>query len=60
MMNFIDKSKKTVKQLAGKLQILEGIGNLSSDRHLRIEEKKKQGEATVTHTVEDVKSDPWS
>ena len=59
-MGLKDTSKATVKQFPGKLKTLEGIRNLSSDRHLRIEEKKKQEEVKVAYTVEDLKNDPWS
>jgi uncharacterized protein YjbJ (UPF0337 family) len=49
------RAKATAKNLEGKLQ--EGLGNMTDDPQNQSEGKKKQGEAKVQHTTEDVKDE---
>jgi uncharacterized protein YjbJ (UPF0337 family) len=52
-MSLEDRVKATAKNIEGKVQ--EAIGDLTGDSKDQLEGKEKQAEATVRHTVEDVK-----
>lgn len=52
-MSLKNRAKATAKNIEGKLQ--EVVGDLTGNPRDQIEGREKQTEATVRHTVEDVK-----
>jgi uncharacterized protein YjbJ (UPF0337 family) len=54
-MSLEDRAKATVKNIEGKVQ--EAVGDLTGDPKTQAEGKEKQAEATVRHTVENIKEE---
>jgi uncharacterized protein YjbJ (UPF0337 family) len=54
-MSLQNKAEATAKNIEGKVQ--EAVGNLTGDPKDQAAGKAKQAEATVQHTVEDVKDE---
>lgn len=52
-MSLEDKAKATAKNIEGKAK--EAVGKITDDPELEAEGKAKQAEASVRHSVEDVK-----
>lgn len=52
-MSLVDKVKATAKNIEGKAQ--EAVGNLTGDPEIQAEGQAKQVEASVRHTVENMK-----
>jgi len=52
-MSLVDKVKATAKNIEGKAQ--EAVGNLTEDPETQAEGQAKQVEASVRHTVENMK-----
>jgi uncharacterized protein YjbJ (UPF0337 family) len=53
IMSLQNRSKATAKNIEGKVQ--EAVGDLTGDPQAQAEGQKKQAEASIRHTVEDVK-----
>jgi uncharacterized protein YjbJ (UPF0337 family) len=52
-MSLVDKAKATAKNIEGKAQ--EAVGNLTGDPETQAEGQAKQVEASIRHTVENMK-----
>lgn len=52
-MSLKNRAKATAKNIEGKVQ--EAVGGLTGDTKAQAEGQEKQAEASVRHTVEDVK-----
>lgn len=52
-MSLVDKAKATAKNLEGKAQ--EAVGNLTGDPETQAEGQAKQVEASIRHSIENVK-----
>lgn len=54
-MSLEDRAKATAKNIEGKVQ--EAVGDLTGDPKTQAEDKEKQAEAKVRHTVENIKEE---
>lgn len=54
-MSLKDRAKATAKNIEGKVQ--EAVGDLTGDTRTQAEGQGKQVEASVRHTIEDVKDE---
>jgi uncharacterized protein YjbJ (UPF0337 family) len=55
VMSLEDRAKATAKNIEGKVQ--EAVGDLTGDPKTQAEDKEKQAEAKVRHTVENIKEE---